>query len=74
MQAMSGLIVDLGREDSSLALLASAPVGRIVFTRGALPAIHPVNFVVDGDDVVITTSEDSALLSAVAESIVAFRG
>ena len=71
MQAMSGLIVDLGREDS-LALLASAPVGRIVFTRGALPAIHPVNFVVDGDDVVITTSEDSALLSAVAESIVAF--
>ena len=53
MQAMSGSIVDLGREDS-LALLASAPVGRIVFTRGALPAIHPVNFVVDGDDVVIT--------------------
>ena len=40
--------------------------------QGALPAIHPVNFVVDGDDVVITTSEDSALLSAVAESIVAF--
>jgi nitroimidazol reductase NimA-like FMN-containing flavoprotein (pyridoxamine 5'-phosphate oxidase superfamily) len=71
MQAMSGSIVDLGREDS-LALLASAPVGRIVFTRGALPAIHPVNFVVEGDDVVITTSEDSALLSAVAESIVAF--
>jgi nitroimidazol reductase NimA-like FMN-containing flavoprotein (pyridoxamine 5'-phosphate oxidase superfamily) len=71
MQAMSGSIVDLGREDS-LALLASAPVGRIVFTRGALPAIHPVNFVLEGDDVVITTSEDSALLSAVAESIVAF--
>jgi nitroimidazol reductase NimA-like FMN-containing flavoprotein (pyridoxamine 5'-phosphate oxidase superfamily) len=71
MQAISGSIVDLGREDS-LALLASAPVGRIVFTRGALPAIHPVNFVLDGDDVVITASEDSALLSAVAESIVAF--
>ena len=71
MQAMSGSIVDLGREDS-LALLASASVGRIVFTRGALPAIHPVNFIVEGDDVVVTTSEDSALLSAVAESIVAF--
>jgi uncharacterized protein len=70
MQAVSGSIVDLSRVES-LALLASAPVGRIVFTRGALPAIHPVNFVLDGDDVVITTSEDSSL-SAVAESIVAF--
>jgi hypothetical protein len=60
MQAISGSIVNLGRVDSS-ALLASAPVGRIVFTRGALPAIHPVNFVVEGDDVVITTSEDSRL-------------
>jgi uncharacterized protein len=56
----------------SLALLATAPVGRIVFTQDALPAIHPVSFVLDGDDVVINTGEDSALLSAVAESIVAF--
>ena len=71
MQAMGGQIVGLGREES-LALLASVPVGRIVFTRGALPAIHPVNFVLDGDAVVINTSDDPALLSAAAESIVAF--
>jgi uncharacterized protein len=56
----------------SLALLATAPVGRIVFTRGALPAIHPVSFVLDGDDVIISAGEDLALISAVADSIVAF--
>jgi nitroimidazol reductase NimA-like FMN-containing flavoprotein (pyridoxamine 5'-phosphate oxidase superfamily) len=71
MQAAGSSIVDLSREES-LRLLASAPVGRIVFTRGALPAVLPANFVLDGNEVVISLSEDSALLSAVAESIVAF--
>jgi uncharacterized protein len=71
MEAIHGLTEQLSREDS-LALLATAPIGRVVFTRGALPAIHPVSFVLDGDDVVISTGQDSALLSAVAESIVAF--
>jgi uncharacterized protein len=71
MEAIRGSTEQLSRKDS-LALLATAPVGRIVFTRGALPAIRPVSFVLDGDDVVISTGEDSALLSAVEESIVAF--
>jgi uncharacterized protein len=71
MEAKRGPTAHLSRTES-LALLATAPIGRIVFTRGALPAIHPVSFVLDGDDVVISTGEDSALLSAVVESIVAF--
>ena len=36
MQAMSGLIVDLGREDS-LALLASAPVGQLYSPEARFP-------------------------------------
>ena len=38
MQAMSGLIVDLGREDS--ALLASAPVGQL-YSPGGAPSRYP---------------------------------
>ena len=37
----------LDREDC-LGLLASVPLGRVVFTDRALPAIQPVNFVLDG--------------------------
>lgn len=31
-----------------LSLLRTVPVGRIVFTECALPAIQPVNFTLDG--------------------------
>ena len=29
-------------------LLATTPIGRVVFTDHALPAVQPVNFVLDG--------------------------
>lgn len=61
----------LSREES-LALLASAPVGRIAFTTRALPAIQPVNFVLDGESVVFRTGVGSSLAAAARESIVAF--
>jgi hypothetical protein len=32
-----------------MSLLASVPLGRIVFTARALPAIRPVSHLVDGD-------------------------
>jgi nitroimidazol reductase NimA-like FMN-containing flavoprotein (pyridoxamine 5'-phosphate oxidase superfamily) len=53
-------------------LLASVPIGRIVFTERALPAVQPVNFVVDGDEVVIRTSVGSKLAAAARNAIVAF--
>ncbi|WP_265522274.1 pyridoxamine 5'-phosphate oxidase family protein [Oerskovia flava] len=53
-------------------LLRSVPVGRIVYTDRALPAIMPVNFAVDGDDVVIRTGEGSKLAAAARGAIVAF--
>jgi uncharacterized protein len=37
-----------------LALMRSVALGRVVFTDRALPAIQPVHFVLDGDDVIIS--------------------
>ncbi|MER6524000.1 pyridoxamine 5'-phosphate oxidase family protein [Streptomyces sp. NPDC001508] len=63
---------DLGRQEC-LRLLATAQVGRIVFTRQALPAVLPVTFRVDGDGaVLLRTSAASELVRAVAGAVVAF--
>ncbi|MBC7274085.1 MAG: pyridoxamine 5'-phosphate oxidase family protein [Streptomyces sp.] len=57
----------------SMRLLAKAPVGRIVYTRQALPAVLPVNFAVDTDgSVVLRTAADSDLVRAVDGVVVAF--
>lgn len=61
----------LDREECYV-LLKSVPIGRIVFTEGALPAIQPVNFAVDGDDIVIRTRSGSKLAAAARSAIVAF--
>lgn len=61
-----------GRE-RCLALLASVPIGRVVYTDQALPAVMPVNFVLDGDQVAIHTAADSTLAAAVRGAVVAFQ-
>src|SRR5512145_59112 len=62
----------LSREES-LALLASVPVGRVVYTDRALPAILPVNFALDIDEtVVFRTGAGSKLAAATREAVVAF--
>ncbi|MFI1163476.1 pyridoxamine 5'-phosphate oxidase family protein [Streptomyces sp. NPDC020801] len=56
-----------------LRLLAKAPVGRIVHTRQALPAVLPVNFTLDGDGaVLLRTSASSELVRAIDGAVVAF--
>jgi hypothetical protein len=57
--------------DECLRLLGSVPVGRIVFTDRALPAVAPVVFAVDGTSLVMRISEGSAVLAA-RDAIVAF--
>ncbi|WP_173864800.1 pyridoxamine 5'-phosphate oxidase family protein [Streptomyces roseifaciens] len=57
--------VELSRAES-LRLLGSVSLGRVVFTRRALPAIRPVNHVVDGGNVVIRTHEGAALAGLAA--------
>lgn len=56
----------LGRE-RCLELLASVPVGRVVFTMRALPAIRPVNHLVDGDAVIIRSNLGSGLSTTTLE-------
>jgi uncharacterized protein len=41
--------------DECLRLMASVPVGRVVFTQRALPAVELVNFTIDNGDIVIRT-------------------
>ena len=62
-------MVELDR-DESLALLASVPYGRVVFTQNALPAIRPVNHLIDNGRVVIRTRLSAKLGQAAQEATV----
>ncbi|WP_435826280.1 pyridoxamine 5'-phosphate oxidase family protein [Nocardia asteroides] len=57
-------VVELERAEA-LRLVAGAPFGRVVFTRDALPAIRPVNHLVDGEAIIVRTRVTSRLTSAV---------
>jgi uncharacterized protein len=52
--------------------LASVTVGRIAVTVQALPVVLPVNFALDGEDVVFRTVVGTKLSAATARAIVAF--
>lgn len=56
-----------------LQLLATASVGRVVFTEAALPAVHPVNFAVVGGDVVLRTGPGHKLDAARRGDVLAFQ-
>lgn len=58
--------------DECRTLLGSARIGRVVFTEKALPAAHPVNFVVHENNIVIRTQPESRLARAAANAIMAF--
>jgi hypothetical protein len=48
------LLVEVGR-DEALDLLAGVSIGRLVFTHHALPAIRPVNHLLDSGQIIIRT-------------------
>lgn len=52
--------------------LRTVTMGRIAFAERGLPAIQPVNFTVDGSNVIIRTSGGGKLAAAVAGAMVAF--
>jgi hypothetical protein len=59
----------------SMRLLGSVSLGRVVFTARALPAIRPVNHLVDGDYIVIRTDLSARIISELqseAGSVVAY--
>lgn len=54
---------------TALRLLGSVPIGRIVFTERALPAIRPVNHVLVDGDVVLRCHAGAALLGAINQVV-----
>jgi hypothetical protein len=55
--------------DEAFRLLSSVPYGRIVFTERALPAIRPVNHIVDGGDVIIRTHTGATILRTIGQVV-----
>jgi nitroimidazol reductase NimA-like FMN-containing flavoprotein (pyridoxamine 5'-phosphate oxidase superfamily) len=55
-----------------LRLLAGVPIGRVGITSGALPVVLPVNFVLDGERIVIRTVRGSKHDAAIHNTVVAF--
>ncbi|HEY6740696.1 MAG TPA: pyridoxamine 5'-phosphate oxidase family protein [Actinopolymorphaceae bacterium] len=65
-------IVRLDTEES-LRLLGSVPVGRVVFSYEAMPAIRPVNHVVDDGKVLFRTHDGTAIIpTALRQAVVAY--
>ncbi|HET6832941.1 MAG TPA: pyridoxamine 5'-phosphate oxidase family protein [Acidimicrobiales bacterium] len=61
----------LGR-DACLRLLATATLGRVGVSSGALPSVLPVNFRFDGRQILIRTGMGTKLDAAVNNAVVAF--
>lgn len=59
-------------EDECRDLLGTVPLGRVVFTDRALPAVQPVSFALSDGEVIIVTAAGSKLSVAVRDAIVAF--
>jgi len=69
---LSARMVELSR-DEALNLLGTVQLGRVAFTDQALPAIRPVNHLVDKGDIIVRTHGGSALLGrALASEVVAY--
>jgi hypothetical protein len=60
---------ELGR-DEALRLLGSVSFGRVVFTMRALPAVRPVNHLLEAGAVVIRTHHGAALAPSAGEAAV----
>jgi hypothetical protein len=53
-------------------LLATASIGRIAFTEGAMPAIQPAAFALSGEDVFIPTGLSSKMAAGSRGAVLAF--
>jgi uncharacterized protein len=65
-------LIELRREQC-LRLLACGLVGRVVFTEGALPAAHPVTYLLDGEEILFSTAGGSKLAAATLHHVLAFQ-
>ncbi|WP_020669836.1 pyridoxamine 5'-phosphate oxidase family protein [Amycolatopsis nigrescens] len=58
--------------EQCLALLATARIGRVVFTHQGLPAVRPVKFVLCDDSICFGAPARSPLFAAAHDGVVAF--
>lgn len=58
--------------EGCLGLLGNAVIGRLGLSSGALPVVLPVNFLLDGERVLVRTSPGTKLDRALAGAVVAF--
>ena len=52
----------------ALQLLGTVSLGRLVFTHQALPAIRPVNHVVEGESIIVRATAGAAITSVASQS------
>jgi uncharacterized protein len=71
MQADGAFLEELTR-DECLRRMADVAIGRIVYTRQAMPAVELVNFAIADGDIVVRTSRSGKLAAAIAGAVVAF--
>jgi nitroimidazol reductase NimA-like FMN-containing flavoprotein (pyridoxamine 5'-phosphate oxidase superfamily) len=69
----TGPVLDELSREECLRLMATVPVGRIVYTRQAMPAVEPVNFAVDRGSIVIRTGASGKLAAALLHAVVGFQ-
>ena len=69
---VNGTTLEHLSRDECLRLVGQVAVGRIVYTRQALPAVELVNFALDDGDIVIRTDSGGKLAAATRGAVVAF--
>ena len=69
---IDGSMLEQLPRDECLRLMGQAPLGRIVYTQRALPAVELVNFAIDDGDIIIRTDAGGKLAAATRGTVVAF--
>ena len=69
---VGGELVELTRSEC-LSLLADGVIGRVIFTDHALPTVQPVNYLLDGEEIIFRTANGSKLAAATRNAVVAFQ-
>jgi uncharacterized protein len=69
---LNGSVLEHLSRGECMRLVGSVPLGRIVYTRQALPAVELVNFALVGGDIVIRTDSGGKLAAATRGAVVAF--
>ncbi len=68
----NGSVIEQLSRGECMRLMASVPVGRIVYSRQALPAVELVNFALSDGDIIISTDAGGKLAAATWGAVVAF--